>query len=54
MSDIEKIDSKVEIPCLNWTMNYGRRKVFVNYKTDSDKLNIVIFHFRNSIYLKDV
>ena len=38
--DMEKTDSKEEIPCLNWTIYNGRRKVRVNFKTDTDKLNI--------------
>ena len=46
---IEKIDSKKEISCLKWTVYKGRRKVCVNFQTDTDKLNI----YRNNLYLKD-
>ena len=50
----EKIDSKVKFSCLIWTIYNGRRNVCVNNKTDKDKLNIVIYRYRNSMYLKDV
>ena len=41
--DIEKSDSKEEISCLNWTMYNGRRKVCVNFRTETDKLNGVAY-----------
>ena len=50
---IEKTDSKEKISCLNWTIYRGRRKVCVNFETDTDKLNIVVYRYRNSLYLKD-
>ena len=53
MPDIEKTDSKEEIFCLKWTIYNGRRKVFVNFQTDTDKLNIVVYRYRNNLYLKD-
>ena len=53
LPDIEKTDSKDEISCLKWTIYSCRRKVFVNFQTDTDKLNIVVYHYRNNIYLKD-
>ena len=31
----------------------GRRKVFVNFKTDTDKLNNVLYRYWNNLYLKD-
>ena len=51
--DIEKTDSKEGISCLKWTMYNGRRKVYVNFQTDTDKLNIVVNRYRNIYYLKD-
>ena len=29
------------------------RKVCVNFQTDTDKLNIVVYRYRNNLYLKD-
>ena len=52
MPDIEKTDSKAEISCLKWT-KYNGRKVCVNFNTDTDKLNIVVYRYRNNLYLKD-
>ena len=51
--DIEKTDSKEEISCLKRTICKGRRKVCVNFQTDTDKLNIAVYRYRNNIYLKD-
>ena len=51
--DTEKIDSKEEISCLKWTIYKGRRKICENFQTDSDKLNIVVYRYRNSLYLKN-
>ena len=51
--DIEKTDSKDEIFCLKLTIYNGRRKVCVIFQTDTDKLNIVVYRYRNSLYLKD-
>ena len=51
--DIEKTDSKEEISCLKWTLNNGRRKVCVNFPTDTDKLNIVVYRYRGNLCLKD-
>ena len=42
LPDVEKTDSKEEISCLNWTKYNGRRKVSVNFQTDTEKLNIVV------------
>ena len=38
---------------LKWTIYEGRRKVCVNFQTDTDKLNIVVCCYRNSLYFKD-
>ena len=53
LPDIQKSDSKKEIPCLKWTIYNGRRKVCVKFQTDTDKLNIVVYRYRNNLYLKD-
>ena len=53
LPDIEKVDSKDEISCLKWTIYNGRRKVCINLQTDTDKVNIVVYRYRNSTYLKD-
>ena len=51
--DIEKVDSKDETSCLQWTIYNGRRKVCINFQTDEDKVNIVLYRYRNNTYLKD-
>ena len=53
LPDIEKVDSKDEISCLKWTISNGRRKVCINFQTDTDKVNIVVYRYRNNTYLKD-
>ena len=53
LPDIEKVDSKDEISCLNWTIYSGRKKVCFNFQTDTDKVNIVVYRYRNNTYLKD-
>ena len=52
LPDIGKTDSREEISCLKRTIYHGRRKVCVNFQTDTDKLNIVVYRYRNSLYLK--
>ena len=52
LPDIETTDSKEEIFCLKWTRYNGRRKVSVNLQTDTHKLNIVVYRYRNNLYLK--
>ena len=54
LPDIEKTDSREEISCLKWRICNGRRKVCVNFQTDLDKLNIVVYRYRNNLYLKDI
>ena len=51
--DIEKTDSKQKISCLKRTIYNGRRNVCVNFQTDTDKLNIIVYRYRNNSYLKD-
>ena len=53
LPDIEKIDSKDGNSCLKWTIYNGRRKVCINFQTDTDKVNIVVYLYRNSTYPKD-
>ena len=53
LPDIEKVDSKDEISCLKWTNYNRRRKVCINFQIDRDKVNIVVYRYRNSTYLKD-
>ena len=53
LPEIEKVDSKIEISCLKWTIYNGRRKVFISFKTDMDNLNIVVYRYRDNAYVKD-
>ena len=53
LPDFEKTDSKDKKSRLKWTIYDGRRKVCVNFQTYTDKLNIVVYHYRNSLYIKD-
>ena len=53
LPDIEKSDSRDKIFCLKWTIYNGRRKVCINFQTDTDKVNIVVFRYRSSTYPKD-
>ena len=50
---IEMVDSKDEISCLYWTIYIGRGKVCNNVQSDKDKLNIVVYRYRNKTYFKD-
>ena len=52
LPDIQKVGSKEEIACLKWTIYNGRRKVCINFQTDTDKVNIVVYCYRNSTYPK--
>ena len=53
LPDIEKVDSKDEISSLKWTIYNGRRKICINFQTDADKVNFVIYRYQNNTYLKD-
>ena len=53
LPDFEKVDPKNEISCLKWTIYNGRRKVCINFPTDTDKVNVVAYRYRNNTYLKD-
>ena len=50
LPDIEKVDSKDEISCLKWIIYNGRRKVCINFQTNTDKVNIVVYRYRNNKY----
>ena len=54
LPEIEKTDSKEEIFCLEWAFYNGRRKVCVNFQTDTDKLNVVVYRYRHRLYPNDV
>ena len=47
-----KTDSKEEISRPKWRTFNGSRKVCVNFQTDTDKLNIVVYRYWNSFYLE--
>ena len=51
---IEKVECKKEISCPNWTTYNGRQKVRVNFKTDTDNLNFVVYRYRNKLNLKEI
>ena len=53
LPEIETVDSKNEISCLKWTTYIGRRKICTSFKADMDKLNIVVYRYRNNTYVKD-
>ena len=53
LPDIEKADSKNEISCLKWTIYNGRRNVCINFQTNTDNVNIVVYRYRKNTYLKD-
>ena len=53
LPDAEKSDSRDEISCLKWTIYNGSRKVCINFQTDTDKVNIVVYRYRSSTYLKN-
>ena len=53
LADIEKIDSNEELSCRKWTIYNDRRKVCVNFQTETDKLKNVVYRYQNSLYLKD-
>ena len=52
LPDFEKVDSKDEISCLKWTIYNGTRKVCINFQTDTDMVNSVVYRYRNNTYLK--
>ena len=57
LTEIEKVVSKNENTCLKRTLYNGRRKICISFKTDmdklNDKLNVVVYRFRNNTNVKD-
>ena len=52
LPDIETTDSK-KISFLKWSICNGSRKVCVKFHTVTDKLNIVVYRYWNSLYLTE-
>ena len=53
LPEIEKVDFKNKISCPEWRIYNGRRKVCISFRTDMYKLNIVVYRYRNNIYVND-
>ena len=53
LPDIEKADSKDEHSCLKGKIYNGRKEVCINFQTDTDKVNIIVCRYRNTMYLND-
>ena len=53
LPDYKKVDSKDELSSLKWSIYNGRRKVCLNFQTDTDKVNIVVYRYQNNTYPKD-
>ena len=53
LPDIENVDSKDDTSCLKWTTYNGTGKVCINFQTDTDKVNIAVYRYRNNNFLKD-
>ena len=53
LPDIDNTYSKEEVSCQRRTLYNVRRKLCVNFQTDTDKLNFVVCGYRTSSYLKD-
>ena len=49
----DKAYSKGEISCVKWTSYNGRRRACINFQTDTEKVNIVVYRYRSNKYLKD-
>ena len=50
--DIQKMDSGKDVSCLKWIIYNGMWKVCANFKTNADKLNIVVYRYQNNFYLR--
>ena len=53
LPDTEKVDSRHESFCLNWTIYNGRRNVCIIIQNDRDKVKIVGYRHQNNTYFKD-
>ena len=42
-----------ELPCLKWTIYYGRRKICVGFQIDRDKVDIVVYRYCKNTHLKN-
>ena len=49
LPDIEKTDSKEEVSCLKRTIYNDSKKMRVNFQTDTEQLNIVVYRHRKFI-----
>ena len=54
LPDIEETKSKEEISRLKRAELNWRREVCVNFQTDTDNLNIVVYRYRNSLYIQEI
>ena len=45
LPEIDKMDSKNQISCPKWTRYNGRMEARISFKTDIDKLNIVVYRY---------
>ena len=52
LPDIEKADSEDEISSLKWTIYNSRREVCINFQTDRNNVNMLVYRYRNNTYLK--
>ena len=43
--ETEKADSKDEFSCIKWKIYNGRRKVCINFQTETDKVNIAVYRY---------
>ena len=53
LPDLESTDSKEKTSCLKRLKNNGGKKLCVQFQSDPDKFNIVVYHCRNSLHPKD-
>ena len=53
LPDIGNTGSKKEKTCLKWSTYISTKKVCVCFKTDTDKLNSVVYRYPINLYLKD-
>ena len=49
MPEEEKTESTKGIYCMEWTIYTSRRKVRVSIQTDTEKSNIVVYRYWNSL-----
>ena len=53
LPDIAKTDPEQDFSCLKCPVYNDGRENFVNFKTETDKLNIVVYRYRNNSQLRD-